>query len=166
MGRTGIDDNEVLSGLTLSRDEQAELLEAQTECSFVFLNAEGWPSGVVMSFIAMDGGIWLTSVEGRPQVAALAVDARISIVVSSAGSGLDGRRMLAIRGRAVVHRDSETKARFYPRFARRLQPDDPAAFEALLDSPRRVVIEVVPVAITVSHDSRKMAGNGRGGGTR
>jgi hypothetical protein len=44
-----------------------------------------------------------------------------------------------------------------------MQPADPAAFARLLDSPKRLVIEVRPVAIAVSHDSRKMPGNGRGG---
>ena len=44
-----------------------------------------------------------------------------------------------------------------------MQPADPAPSARLLDSPKRVVVEVRPVAIAVSHDSRKMPGNGRGG---
>lgn len=40
---------------------------------------------------------------------------------------------------------------------------DPTAFIRLLDSPQRVIIEVRPVAIAASHDSRKMTGDGRGG---
>ena len=37
------------------------------------------------------------------------------------------------------------------------------AFIKLLDSPKRVIFEFEPVAITASHDSRKLAGDGRGG---
>jgi len=162
MGKLGVDDLEQLKGTHLDRADQHELLTAQTECTFVFSNDEGWPSGVVMSFIVVDGTFWLTAVEGRAHVRALAADQRVSIVVSSAGSGLPGRRMLSVRGEATVHRDDETKQWFLDQFTSRLQPEDPVAWRKLLDSPNRVVFEVRPTAIAVSHDQRKIAGNGRG----
>ena len=162
MGKLGVDDLEQLKGTHLDRADQNELLTAQTECTFVFSNEEGWPSGVVMSFIVVDGTFWLTAVEGRAHVRALATDQRVSIVVSSAGSGLPGRRMLSVRGEATVHRDDETKQWFLDQFTSRLQPEDPVAWRKLLDSPNRVVFEVRPTAIAVSHDQRKIAGNGRG----
>lgn len=163
MARTGIDDLEALQGLTLDNDERAELLATQGECTFVFSNDAGWPSGVIMSFFFHDDTFWLTAVEGRAHTRALAGEPRVSIVVSNAGTGLPGRRMLAVRGLATVHRDDETKAWFLQRFAARHQPDDPSAFIRLLDSPKRVVFEVKVTAVAVSHDSRKIPGNGRGG---
>ncbi len=162
MGKLGVDDLEQLKGTHLDKADQAELLASQTECTFVFSNDEGWPSGVVMSFIVVDGTFWLTVVEGRAHVRALAADQRVSIVVSSAGSGLPGRRMLSVRGEATVHRDDATKQWFLDQFTSRLQPEDPVAWRRLLDSPKRVVFEVRPTAIAVSHDQRKIAGNGRG----
>jgi len=162
MGQLGIDDLESLKGTHLARADQDELLTAQTECSFVFVNEHGWPSGVVMSFLVVDDTFWLTAVEGRAQVRALADDPRVSIIVSSAGSGLPGRRMLSIRGVAQVHRDVESISWFLDRFTARLQPTDPASWRRLLDSPNRVVIQVHPVAVAVSHDQRKIPGNGRG----
>lgn len=162
MGKLGVDDLEQLKGTHLAKADQAELLDAQTECTFIFLNDEGWPSGVVMSYVVVDGSFWLTAVEGRAHVRALATDNRVSIVVSSAGSGLEGRRMLSVRGEATVHRDDETKQWFLDRFTGALQPEDPVAWRKLLDSPNRVVFEVRPTAIAVSHDQRKIAGNGRG----
>jgi nitroimidazol reductase NimA-like FMN-containing flavoprotein (pyridoxamine 5'-phosphate oxidase superfamily) len=162
MGRLGVDDLEQLKGTHLDKADQGELLSAQTECTFVFLGEEGWPSGVVMSFIVVDGTFWLTAVEGRKHVTALDADPRVSIVVSSAGSGLPGRRMLSIRGEGTVHRDDETLQWFLDQFTARLQPEDPVAWRALLNSPNRVVFEVRPTAIAVSHDQRKIAGNGRG----
>jgi hypothetical protein len=162
VGRLGVDDLEQLKGTHLDRADQHELLTAQSECTFVFTNTEGWPSGVVMSYVVVDGTFWLTAVEGRAHVRALDADHRVSIVVSSAGSGLPGRRMLSVRGIAVVHRDAETLSWFLDQFTASLQPDDPTSWRRLLDSPNRVVVEVRPVAVAVSHDQRKIAGNGRG----
>ena len=163
MGRIGIDDLEELQTLRLDLSEQDELLDAQTECTFVFAGKDGWPSGVIMSFLRADGAFWLTAVENRAHVRALATEPRVTLVVTNAGTGSPGRQMLAVRGVATVHRDRETIEWFLPRFTGRMQPTDPAAFARLLDSPKRLVIEVRPTAIAVSHDSRKMPGNGRGG---
>lgn len=162
MGRLGIDDLEALRGTHLDTADQHELLSRQTECGFVFTGEQGWPSGVVMSYVVADGRFWLTSVEGRAQVDALAEDPRVSIVVSSAGSGLPGRRMLSVRGVATVHRDEDTLSWFLGEFTSRLQPGDPVSWRRLLDSPNRVVVEVRPVKVAVSHDQRKIPGNGRG----
>ena len=162
MGRLGVDDLENLKGTHLDKADQGELLGAQTECTFIFSDAEGHPCGVVMSFFEEAGVFWLTAVEGRHQVQGLDRDPHCSIVVSSAGSGLPGRRMLSIRGEGTVHRDDETKQWFLDQFTTRLQPADPVSWRKLLDSPKRVVFEVRPTSILASHDQRKIAGNGRG----
>ena len=162
MSGLGTENLEKLRGTHLERDDQVELLTTQTECSFVFLDDRGWPRGVVMSFIYEDGRFWLTAVEGRAHVRAADRDERVSIVVSAAGSGLPGRRMVSVRGRVTVHRDRETIDWFLGEFTQRLQPEDPHAWRTLLDSPNRVVFEVEPVAKPVSHDQRKIPGNGRG----
>jgi general stress protein 26 len=162
VGRLGVDDLENLKGTNLDRADQDELLKAQTECTVVFLDAEGWPRGVIMSFIVVNGKFWLTAVEGRAQVKGLDRDKRVSLVVSSAGSGLPGRRMLSVLGEATVHRDDATLQWFLDQFTSRLQPDDPVSWRKLLNSPNRVVFEVQPTRVAVSHDQRKIAGNGRG----
>jgi hypothetical protein len=162
MGKLGVDDLENLKGTYLDKADQAELLSAQTECTFIFSDDEGAPCGVVMSFFEDGGVFWLTAVEGRHQVKGLDRDPRCSIVVSSAGSGLPGRRMLSIRGEGTVHRDDETKQWFLDQFTTRLQPADPVSWRKLLDSPKRVVFEVRVTSILASHDQRKIAGNGRG----
>lgn len=166
MGRIGIDDLEDLRSLRLDDEGRAELFDAATECTFVFGGPDGWPSGVIMSFLYADGAFWLTATASRPQAKALATEPRVTLVVTSMGTTLPGRRMVAVRGRARVHDDADTKAWFLPRFAARLAPADPEAFVRLLDSPKRVVFEVEPVAIAASHDSRRMPGDGRGGARR
>src|SRR4051794_32562666 len=162
MGRLGVDDLENLKGTHLDKADQAELLSAQTECTVIFCDDDGWPCGVVMSFLVDSGTFWLTAVEGRVHVRALDRDPRCSIVVSSAGSGLPGRRMLSVRGEGTVHRDAETKQWFLDQFTTRLQPEDPVSWRKLLDSPKRVVFEVRVTSVLASHDQRKIAGNGRG----
>ena len=113
----GTQNLEKLAGTQLDITDRAELLDTQTECTFVYLNEDGWPCGVVMSYIQVDGVFWLTAVEGRGHVRALARDQRVSIVVSSAGSGLPGRRMLSVRGEVTVHRDQATKDWFLDRLS-------------------------------------------------
>jgi hypothetical protein len=162
MGKLGVDDLENLKGTHLDKADQGELLEAQTECTFIFSDESGHPCGVVMSFFEADGVFWLTAVEGRHQVKGLDRDPHCSVVVSSAGSGLPGRRMLSVRGEGTVHRDDATKQWFLDQFTTRLQPTDPVSWRKLLDSPKRVVFEVRPTSILASHDQRKIAGNGRG----
>jgi Pyridoxamine 5'-phosphate oxidase len=163
MARTGIDDLEDLHALRLDDQGRQELLDIATECVFTFANPVGWPSGVVMSFLYADGCLWLTAVAGRAHAEAIKRDPRVTVVVSNAGTRLPGRRMVALRGVAFLHADEQTKRWFLPRFARKLAPADPEAFVRLLDSPERVVVEVRPVQVTASHDSRKMPGDGRGG---
>lgn len=163
MGRLGIDDIENLSSVRLGIESRAELLDAQTECTFCFIGPDGWPTGVIMSYLVADGHFWFTSVAGRPQVDQLAEQPRVSLVITNAGTALPGRQMITFRGTAQVHRDRERKDWFLGEFTKRHQPADPDAFRRLLDSPNRVVIEITPSGIAASHDSNRMPGNGRGG---
>ena len=51
------------------------------------------------------------------------------------------------KGRCIIHEDRETKDWFYPEFAAKLNPTNPeaaAGFVQTLDSPLRVVLEIVP----------------------
>lgn len=141
----------------------AELADAAPECTFVFVDDDGWPAGVTMSHFFHDGGFWLTSVRGRAQVRAVARDERVGLVISNAGSGLPGRRMVRVRGRARLHDDRATLDAVLPLICARLAPAGPERMLALLDSPRRVLIRVDPLGYPQSHDSRRVAGDGRGG---
>lgn len=163
MGTLGVDDLEDLRSARLGSDGIEELLDVATECTLVFSGPDGWPMGVVVSFVRAEGRFWFTAVEGRRHTVGIGTDPRVSIVVTSVGTDLDGRRMVAIKAHATVHTDRPTKDRILPVVAGRLAPDDPDRMLALLDTGRRVVIEAEPAGVSVSHDSRKIAGDGRGG---
>lgn len=159
----GLGNIENLAQSRLGVTGQQELWGAQTECVLTFLQ-DGLPTAVVMSYEVDDAGhFWFATVEGRRQVRGVDSDRHVAVVVSNTGTELPGRRMVALRGEARVHRGRDVVLPTIQRLAPRLAPDDPEAFVRLLDSPHRVVIEVVPTRITASHDSTRLAGDGRGG---
>lgn len=161
--RLGVENIEDLRGTGLAAADLAELYALATECTVAYHSRTGWPGGVRMSYLRRDGRFWLTAVAGRDHVESLRADPRLTLVVDNSGTGLPGRRMVAVQATATLHTDRGVKDWFYPAFAARLQVADPAAFVRLLDSPRRVVLEVVPAGRQVSHDSRRIGGDGRGG---
>lgn len=164
MGRLGVDDLEDLRTARLGQAGIAELLDTATEATLVFASEEdGWPQGVIVSFLQAEGSLWVAAVEGRGHTRALRQDPRATLVVSSSGTALVGRRMVALRARAIVHGEPAVRRRILPLLAARLAPGDPAAMLRLLDTDRRVVIELMEPRVVVSHDSRRIAGDGRGG---
>lgn len=148
-----------LQGARLSEHDLALLLDSQRQCVLTFLDAAGWPRAVVLSYLHHGGRFWLTAVEQRGHVRAVRADPRVSVVVERHD---DGRQMCAQRGRAIVHEDPGTKSWFYPAFAAVHAPATAATFAHHLDTPGRVVIEIDPVGSPVTHDSRKLPGDGRG----
>ena len=111
-----------------------------------------------MNFIFRRGSFWLTATAQRPRVAAVRRDPRVSVAVTSKGSGIAVSSSLTYKGTCTLHEDAETRAWFYPEFAGVLRagaPEQAASFAAHLDSPGRVVIEVVPEG-RIGFDSAKM----------
>ena len=151
-------DYEDVTKYTLDQDSEAELLARQIECTFIWSNSGGHPLGVIMNYVFRDGRFWLTASSQRARVPAVRRDPRVSIVVTSRGSGITTSKSLTYKGRCVVREDEATKAWFYPALAGAVRPDDPeaaAAFVRHLDSPRRVVLEVVPEG-RIGFDSTRM----------
>lgn len=151
-------DWEDVRSYTLDELAEQELLVRQTECTLIWSNREGHPLGVIVNFMFRDGRFWLTASEQRPRVAAIRRDPRVCVAVSSKGSGITVSRSLTYRGRCVVHDDRATLSWFCPEFAAVLRPDDPdkaRSFAEHLDSPGRVVLEVLPDK-RIGFDSAKM----------
>ena len=140
-------DYEDLANYDLDADRAEELLLAHNECTFNWANKEGWPVGVIMSYIWRRDRFWLTAAAHRARVHAVRRDPRVSIVVTSTGSPLPRNKTVTYKGLCTVHDDAETKAWFYPDFSMALQGDAARAaeFEQFLDSPNRVILEVEPV---------------------
>ena len=113
--------------------------------------------GVIMSCLWKDGRMWLTSGAQRHRIAAIRRDPRCSVVVTSTGTVLGPGKTVTIKGRCVLHEDRETKDWFYPAFASHLSPDpvNAESFRQRLDSPLRVILEVIPEKY-ITYDGIKM----------
>ncbi|MGF1596682.1 MAG: pyridoxamine 5'-phosphate oxidase family protein [Acidimicrobiales bacterium] len=150
---------EDVTAFDLDPDTEERLLLAHNECTFIWANREGWPVGVIMSYVWRRGRFWLTASSQRARVAAVRRDPRVSVVVTSTGSPLPRDKAITWKGRCTIHDDEATRAWFYPELAGALvgeAPDARARFIRLLDSPRRVVLEVKPVQ-RIGYDGAKMA---------
>ena len=163
-------DFEDFSGFALTPDKEEQLLRTQSECTFIWSRKDGWPVGVVMTYIYRDGKIWMTTSAHRARVLAVKRDERCCVVVSSAGAGeipmIDGSRptmrkgfTTTIRGRCRILTDPQTKAWFFRSFAQSAFPHDQAkqeGFIAMMDSPRRAVMCITPEGDHITWDNDKM----------
>ena len=158
-----IEDYEQVSVYALDDAEREALLSTHVECTFNWATRDGWPVGVIMSYLWKDGRFWLTAGAHRHRIEAVRRDPRVSIVVTSTGTRLAPGKSVTATGRCVVHEDAETKVWFYPEFARHLYPDGKHAqgFARRLDSKLRVVLEVVPEK-WISYDGVKMSRDAAG----
>ena len=154
-----VHDYEDVRAFTLDDDRMTALLTSQNECSFVWSTRDGWPVGVIMSFVWRDAKLWLTSSRQRKRIAAVERDDRVSVIVSGLGTDLGPGKTVTLKGRCRLRTDAETKAWFYPALAAAIFPGKERRqqnFTRFLDSPGRVILEVTPVG-TISHDIDKLS---------
>jgi hypothetical protein len=160
-------DHEQVSIYPFAPAKREELLSKARECVFNWSTKDGWPVGVVHAFVWREGRAWITCGRHRHRIAALQRDPRCSVVVSGIAAEGGPNGAITIKGRAIIHDDEATKRWFYPALARgpygraggALTPEaeaQAAAFEKRLDSPLRVIVEVVPEKF-IELDSDKMA---------
>ena len=152
-----IHDYEKVSIYNLSDERRDELLAEHRECTFAWSTKDGWPVCVIMSYLWHEGRFWLTASAHRHRITAVRRDPRVSIVVTSTGTKLGPGKTVTAKGRCVVHEDRETKDWFYPAFSAHLyrDPAEAEAFCKRLDSPLRVVLEVIPEKY-ITYDGVKM----------
>ena len=142
-------DHEVVSIYGHSEEQKNELMKRAPECILMWATKDGWPVGVVHSFVWHDDKVWVTFASHRHRAAAIRRDNRVSVTVSGASSQDPEcpRGAVTIKGHATFHDDDETKKWFYRALSRKVSPDDREgedAFYSLLDSPLRTIISVAP----------------------
>jgi Pyridoxamine 5'-phosphate oxidase len=161
------DDFEDVSGFSLSDEREQRLLTTQTECTFMWTTRDGDPVGVIMNFVWHEGRFWLTATRRRKRITAIERDPRVAIAISSRGTSIGISQAVTYKGSAILHDDETTKGWFYPLLAKTVRPGDEAkqaAFVQLLDSPGRVVIEIVP-SKRIGFDSEAMFAHTKAGPT-
>ncbi len=147
-----------VSHYTLEDPDIRALIEAQNECTFMWSTKEGWPVGVIMSYVFKDDCFWLSVSSLRVRVQAVERDPRASISITSKGSSLPTGLSLTYKGTCNVHSDQDTIDWFLPALAKRLRPGSEEAqrvFVELNDTANRRVIQFTPTK-TIGFDGRKM----------
>jgi general stress protein 26 len=150
-------DYEQVSRYNLDPDMQEKLLREVRECVFNWSTKAGHPMGVIMSCYWKDGRMWLTAGAHRHRISAVRRDPRVSLVMTSTGTELGPGKSLTIKGHCVIHEEREVKDWFYPEFALHLYRTKELAkpFQEMLDSPMRLVLEIVPEKM-IDYDGAKM----------
>ena len=153
-----VDSYEDVSVFVLDDDRERALHDAQTECTFMWTTSAGDPVGVIMNYVFSDDRFWVSCTRRRKRVAAVEARPRVAIAVSSRGTDIGVSQAVTYKGDAVVHESDDVKAWFYPALAARVRPESAerqAAFVHHLDTPGRVVIEIVPTA-RIGFDAEQM----------
>ncbi|NKB97700.1 MAG: hypothetical protein GKR90_04250 [Pseudomonadales bacterium] len=152
-----IENYELVSIYRLNDADRDALLLAQRECVFNWCTRDEWPMGVIMSYIWRKDRVWLTAGAHRHRISAIRRNPQVSVVITSTGTELGPSKTITIKGRCIIHEQRETKDWFYPDFARALRPNETEAqnFATFLDSPLRVVLEVIPEK-WITYDGMKM----------
>ena len=141
------DSYEDVSMFVLSAEREQTLLDKQTECVFMWTTRKAEPVGVYMNFVEKDGHFWLTCTRRRKRVAAIEARPRVAIAISSRGTNIGISQAITYKGDCTIHDDPGTLQWMYRALAEKVRPGDPdkqAAFASHLDTPGRVVIEIVP----------------------
>ena len=142
-------DHEIVSVYGFSAAQIDKLMTDARECVLMWATRDGWPVGVVHAYLWKDNRVWLTFAAHRHRAEAIRRNPRVSVAVSGAvGTTADCPRGAAtMKGRAIFHEDQATKDWFYPALSAKVRPDNKEAqqqFFLILDSPLRVILEIVP----------------------
>ena len=158
-----IDNYELVSVYKLNADDQEQLLLSQRECVFNWATKDDWPMGVIMSYIWRKDRIWLTGGAHRHRMSAVRRNPKVSVVITSTGTPMGPGKTVTIKGKCIIHEEREVKDWFYPEFSKALYPEEAASaqFEEMLDSPLRLVLEIVPEK-WITYDGAKMRAHNEG----
>lgn len=136
-----------VSVFSLSEEREKTLIDKQTECCLMWTTSTGDPVGVYMNYFFHDGSFWLTATEQRMRIKAYRKRPRGCIAITSRGTDIGVSQAITYKGDIVLHQDEPTKQWFYKTLAARVRPESverQQAFAEHLDSPMRVVIQLIP----------------------
>jgi PPOX class probable F420-dependent enzyme len=147
--------------ITLSQEEQLELLDAERVVVISSLGPRGWPHSMPMWFVVREGDIWCWTYGKSQKVKNLERDPRATLLVE-AGHEYQELRGIQIEAEAEIIRDTEQVLDFAKeltlRYAEGLDELPEGAEQALAaQAPKRVAIHFKPVR-TATWDHRKLGG--------
>jgi PPOX class probable F420-dependent enzyme len=147
--------------ITLTVDEQRELLDSERVVIVSSIGPRGWPHSMPMWFVVRDGRIWVWTYAKAQKVKNLERDPKATLLVER-GHEYTELRGVQIEAEAVIHRELETVAEFgkeltvrYSEGISSVEGDAAAALEA--QATKRVAIEFEPRRVA-SWDHSKLGG--------
>lgn len=148
--------------ITLSREEQLELLDAERVVVVSSIGPRGWPHSMPMWFVVRDGDIWCWTYAKSQKVRNLERDPRATLLVE-AGHEYQELRGIQIEAEAEIIRDTDRVLAFGKELTLRYADgfdELPAGAEDALaaQAPKRVAIHFRPVR-TATWDHRKLGGS-------
>ena len=147
-----------VSTYNLDTADELALIAAQNECTFMWSTKDGWPVGVIMTYVYAEDCFWLSVTSLRVRVKAIQRDPRASISITSKGTPLRSGLSLTYKGTCEVFSDKATVEWFLPELAKALRIKDEKARQAFIElnnTENRRVIRFTPVK-TIGFDGRKM----------
>jgi PPOX class probable F420-dependent enzyme len=147
--------------ITLTDDEQAELLDSERVVVVSSLGPRGWPHSMPMWFVVRDGDIWVWTYAKSQKVKNLERDPRATLLVET-GFEYTELHGIQIEANAELIRDAEQVFEFakeltvrYAEGIESVEGDAAAALRA--QAPKRVAIHFEPVRVA-TWDHRKLGG--------
>ena len=147
--------------ITLTEDEQAELLDSERVVVVSSLGPRGWPHSMPMWFVVRDGDIWVWTYAKSQKVKNLERDPRATLLVET-GFEYTELRGIQIEANAELVRDAEPVFEFAKeltvRYAEGIESvEGDAAAVLRAQAPKRVAIHFEPVRVA-TWDHRKLGG--------
>jgi PPOX class probable F420-dependent enzyme len=147
--------------ITLSPDEQLELLESERVAVVSSNGPRGWPHSMPLWYVVRDGEIWVWTYAKSQKVKNLERDPRATVLVET-GVEYNELRGVQVEAEAELIRDPDRIVEFaklltvrYSEGIEEVEGDAAAALEA--QAPKRVAIRFAPVR-TATWDHRKLGG--------
>ena len=147
--------------ITLSAEEQAELLDSERVVVVSSLGPRGWPHSMPMWFTVRDGEIWVWTYAKSQKVRNLERDPRATLLIET-GFEYTELRGIQIEAEAEIIRDPETVFGFakdltvrYAEGIDSIEGDAAAALQA--QAAKRVALRFEPRRVA-TWDHRKLGG--------
>jgi len=149
------------AAITLTADEQRDLLQSERVVVVSSIGVRGWPHSMPLWYVPRDTGIWIYTYAKSQKVRNLERDPRATLMVET-GHEYGELRGVEIEAKAEIHRDLETvydvAQELTVRYADDISSVEGEAAEALKAQARkRVAVRFEPRRIA-SWDHRKLGG--------
>jgi len=142
--------------IQLTPDEQAAFLREPHKAALATLDKDGFPHVVAMSFLAVDGAIYMTSYAKAQKVLNVRRDPRVGVMIET-GSRYSEFRAVMIRGHCEVIEDAALVESIIRDIAAKQAGRAASPTAATTSAPKRVALKIVPEKIA-SWDHTKLGG--------